>query len=170
MDHKMNEKEKVSTNRPAQSQPHPGHSQALQPALQHSACSQWRPLAHTNLLPDWRLLSLEGHSLMWEAASRSHPSAAPPTPAPQRLPLSFLFLLRAPRLRQSSLIGNRHLQTRHPTWTQQLGDSHICLCPEHKGPSAPFLPGTQTPAEGKTYQAGKLWLGACTNMMNVKEE
>lgn len=152
-------------------------------SLPYSAGSrgQWGPLAHTNLLPDWRLLSLEGHKLMWEAVSRSHPQHFPSYPSTTNI-TSFTpglgqgyfywepwgsgsaASLGADSSKHSS--HQWHSGHGHNSWS----DFHTCFCPEKKGPSAPFFQAPRPQQKGKLTRAGKSWHGACTNMVKVKEE
>lgn len=146
------------------------------------SCSQWGPLAHTNLFPDWRFLSLEGHNLMWKAVSRSHSQSCPSYPSTTNITpfipgLGQGYFYWEPRGSGSAAslgidasaskqgIQQRHSGHAHNSWS----DFHT-FCPEKKGPSAPFFQAARPQQKGKLTQAGKLWHRACTNMAKVKEE
>lgn len=176
MDHTMNDKGKVSTNPPAQS---------LAPSRAQSgtaACPTTLSLQPVGTLGPHKPLPSLKTSQFGRPQPHVRSSEQVPPPVLPLLPqhhkgyLFHSYFCWEPWGSGSAAslgtdtskhgIQQWHSGHGHNSWN----DSHICLCPEQKGLSAPFLPGTQTPAEGKTYQAGKLWHGACTNMVNIKEE
>lgn len=122
---------------------------------------QWGPLAHTNLFPDWRFLNLEGHNLMWEAVSRSYLQCCPSYPSTTKITSFILISSESPEAQAMQPHWEQtppNMASNNDTvaWAQQLEWFPLLFLSRSESTFSPFLPGTQTPAEGKIYLSRKI--------------